>query len=97
GRLRVIRLGRTLPRLERNVPSTRPFLWSLSMPLPAQQRQTFRRPMPRRRNPRPSPFPQRSPRSRSAILGDLLVQALELGGALELGLLALGPARGDGA
>src|SRR3989454_10874020 len=67
------------------------------MLLSAQKRQTFRRPMPRRRNPRPSPFPRRSPRSRSAILRDLLVQALELGGALELGLLALGPARGDGA
>src|SRR5438132_13315416 len=66
------------------------------MLLSAQKRQTFRRPMPRRRNPRPSPFPRRSPRSRSAILGDLLVQALELGGALELGLLPLGPARGDG-
>src|SRR5437867_3492325 len=66
----------------------------------AQKRQTFRRPMPRRRNPRPSPFPRRSPRSRSfsaAISGTLLVQALELGGALELGLLALGPARGYGA
>src|SRR5436190_15852217 len=52
--------------------------------------------MPRRRNPRPSPFPRRSPRSRSlsAISGALLVQALELGRALELGLLALGPTRG---
>src|SRR5207245_4208173 len=29
-------------------------------------------------------------------LGDLLVQALELGGSLELGLLALRPARGGG-
>src|SRR3989475_11363333 len=66
------------------------------MLLSAQKRPTFRRPMPRRRNPRPSPFPRRSPRSRSAILGDLLVLALEIGGALELGLLALGPARGDG-
>src|SRR5205809_5404634 len=67
------------------------------MVLSAQKRQTFRRPMPRRRNPRPSPFPRRSPRSLSAISGDLLVQALELGGTLELGLLALGPARGGGA
>src|SRR5437764_14483393 len=66
------------------------------MVLSAQKRQTFRRPMPRRRNPRPSPFPRRSPRSLSAISGDLLVQALELGGTLELGLLALGPARGGG-
>src|SRR5947207_15921877 len=66
------------------------------MLLSAQKRQPFRRPTPRPRTPRPSPFPRRSPRSRSAILGDLLVQALELGGALELGLLALGSARGDG-
>src|SRR5207253_10795100 len=65
------------------------------MVLSAQKRQTFRRPMPRRRNPRPSPFPRRSPRSLSAISGDLPVQSLELGGTLELGLPALGPARGD--
>src|SRR5712692_7748096 len=62
------------------------------MLLSAQKRQTLRRPMPRRRKPRPSPLPRRSPRSLSAISGDLLARGLELGGALELGFLALWPA-----
>src|SRR5580765_5314872 len=49
--------------------------------------------MPRRRKPRPSPFPRRSPRSLSLFMsGHLLAHALELGRALELDLLALGAA-----
>src|SRR5262250_272234 len=40
----------------------------MSMVLSAQNRQTFRRPMPRRRKPRPSPLPRRSPRSRSLFI-----------------------------
>src|SRR6185295_1194199 len=69
----------------------------MSIVLSAQKRHTLRRPIPRRRKPRPppSPLPRRSPRSLSLFIsGHLLRHAFEFGGTLEVRLLALGTARG---